>query len=151
MAALRVVLDTNVLPSGIAYPGSISGKIVAAWRRGSVEVLLSDYILEELRRVLPRLAHRHGLSATEIDDLVDTLSIQCDVIEPAEPAGVVLHDIDDQPVLGTLLAALQTSGADYLITGDGDLLAVAGSYPIISPADFWAAHGTVGTGPVDVE
>ena len=149
MAALRVVLDTNVLLSGIAYPGSIPGKIVAAWRRGSVEVLLSDYILEELRRVLPRLAHRHGLSATQIDDLVDALAIQCDLIEPAEPAGVVLRDIDDRPVLGTLLAALQTSGTDYLITGDGDLLAVSQSYPIISPADFWAAHGTIGTGPID--
>lgn len=151
MAALRVVLDTNVLLSGIAYPGSIPGKIMAAWRHGSVEVLLSDYILEELRRVLPRLAHRHGLSATEIDDLVDALSIQCDLIEPAEPQGAVLRDIDDQPVLGTLLAALQSSGADYLITGDRDLLAVAQSYPIISPADFWAAHGNVGTEPFDID
>lgn len=149
MAALRVVLDTNVLLSGIAYPGSIPGKIMAAWRHGSVEVLLSDHILEEPRRVLPKLAHRHGLSATEIDDLVDALSIQCDVIEPTEPEGVVLRDIDDQPVLGTLLAALQSSGADYLITGDRDLLAVAQSYPIISPANFWATHGGAGTGTID--
>ncbi len=151
MAALRVVLDTNVLLSGIAYPGSIPGKIVAAWRHGSIDVLLSDYILEELRRVLPRLVHRHGLSATQIDDLVDALSIQCDLIEPTAPQDPVLRDINDQPVLGTLLAALQSSAVDYLITGDGDLLAVAQSYPIISPAAFWAAHGTVGAGPVDIE
>ena len=51
MAALRVVLDTNVLLSGIAYPASVPGKIMAAWRHGSVEVLLSAYILDELRRV----------------------------------------------------------------------------------------------------
>ncbi len=105
MAALRVVLDTNALLSGIAYPDSIPGKILTAWRRGSVEVLLSDYILEELRRVLPKLAHRHGLSTIDIDDLVDTLSIQAEVIEPAEPEGIVLRDIDDRPVSGTLLAA----------------------------------------------
>lgn len=146
MVALRVVLDTNVLLSGIAYPDSIPGKILTAWQRGSVEVLLSDYILEALRRVLPKLAHRHGLSAIDIDDLVDTLSIQADVIEPAEPEGMVLRDIDGQPVLGTLLAALRSSGADYLITGDRDLLAVAQHYPIISPADFWAAHGSLETG-----
>ena len=59
---LRVVVDTNVLLSGIAYPGSIPGKIIAVWRHGSIDVLLSSFILEELRRVLPRLAHRHGLS-----------------------------------------------------------------------------------------
>jgi len=71
MATLRVVLDTNVLLSGLAYPSSVPGRILAAWRHGSVDVLLSVYILEELRRVLPRLANRHGLSAAEIDDLVD--------------------------------------------------------------------------------
>ena len=70
MATLRVVLDTNVLLSGIAYPASIPGKIISAWRHGSVDVLLSTYILEKLRRVLPRLAHRHGLTLPEIDDLL---------------------------------------------------------------------------------
>jgi uncharacterized protein len=50
MATLRVVLGTNVLLSGIAYPASIPGKIMAAWRHGSIEVLLSSFILDELRR-----------------------------------------------------------------------------------------------------
>ncbi len=140
MATLRVVLDTNVLLSGIAYPASVPGKILAAWRHGSVEVLLSDYILDGLRRVLPRLAHRHGLSASEIDDLVDALSIQAEVIEPAASSTPDLRDPKDQDVLGTLLAALQTSAADYLITGDKDLLVLADRHPIITPADFWAKH-----------
>lgn len=140
MAALRVVLDTNVLLSGIAYPASVPGKILAAWRHGSVEVLLSTYILDELRRVLPRLAHRHGLTSAEIDDLVDALSIQAEVVEPLPQAEPALRDIDDQPVLGTLLAALKLSAADYLITGDKDLLALADRYPIVDPAQFWATH-----------
>lgn len=140
MAALRVVLDTNVLLSGIAYPASVPGKIMAAWRHGSVEVLLSAYILDELRRVLPRLAHRHGLTLAEIDDLVDILSIQAEVIEPLPGVEPDLRDVDDRPVLGTLLAALKTSGVDYLITGDKDLLAMAERYPIVAPAKFWATH-----------
>lgn len=140
MAALRVVLDTNVLLSGIAYPASVPGKIMAAWRHGSVDVLLSGYILDELRRVLPRLAHRHGLSMAEIDDLVDALSIQAEVIEPLPVAEQDLRDADDQPVLGTLLAALKTSGADYLLTGDKDLLVLAERYPIMAPGTFWATH-----------
>jgi putative PIN family toxin of toxin-antitoxin system len=140
MATLRVVLDTNVLLSGIAYPASVPGKILAAWRHGSVEVLVSDYILDELRRVLPRLAHRHGLSASEIDDLVDALSIEAEVIEPATGSTSDLRDPKDEDVLGTLIAGLQTSAADYLITGDKDLLALADRHPILSPADFWAKH-----------
>ena len=140
MATLRVVLDTNVLLSGIAYPASVPGKILAAWRHGSVDVLLSVYILEELRRVLPRLAHRHGLTLAEIDDLVDVLSIQAEVIDPLPGMESELQDINDLPVLGTLLAAIKTSDADYLITGEKDLLALAGRYPILAPAKFWTAH-----------
>lgn len=140
MATLRVVLDTNVLLSGIAYPASVPGKIMAAWRHGSIDVLLSPYLLDELRRVLPRLAYRHGLTLEEIDDLVDVLSIQAEVIEPLHGIEPDLRDVDDQPVLGTLLAARKTSGADYLITGDKDLLAIADRYPIVAPAKFWETH-----------
>lgn len=140
MATLRVVLDTNVLLSGIAYPASVPGKVMSAWRHGSIDVLLSAYILDELRRVLPRLAHRHGLTLAEIEDLVDALSIQAEIIEPIPCAEPDLRDIDDLPVLGTLLAALKTSGVDYLITGDKDLLVMAERYPIVAPAKFWAAH-----------
>jgi uncharacterized protein len=141
VATLRVVLDTNVLLSGLAYPASVPGKIMAAWRHhGSIEVLLSAYILDELRRVLPRLQHRHGLTAAEIGDMVDVLSIQAELIEPLSSVEPDLRDAGDQPVLGTLLAALNTTGADYLITGDKDLLALAERYPIVAPAQFWTTH-----------
>lgn len=135
-----MVHDTNVLLSGIAYPASVPGKIFGAWRHGSIEVLLSDYILDELGRVLPRLAHRHGLRASEIDDLVDALSIQTQVIEPATGSAPDLRDPKDEDVLGTLNAALQISVADYLIMGDKDLLMSADRHPIITPADYWAKH-----------
>lgn len=140
-AALRVVLDTNVLLSGLAYPGSVPGKIVAAWRHGSIDVILSDFILDELRRVLPRLVHRHGLSVVEIDDLVDILSIQVDLVDPVVEEGTSLRDRADVPVLGTLIAALRSGHAACLITGDKGLLALADRFPVLTPADFWARHG----------
>ena len=141
MATLRVVLDTNVLLSGIAYPASIPGKIIAAWRYGSVDVVLSGFILDELRRVLPRLANSHLLSAVEIEDLVDILSIQVEIVDPLPNQTPDLRDPNDLPVLGTLLAAQRAGGADYLVTGDKDLLAMSGSFPIVTPAQFWAMHG----------
>ena len=55
MASLRVVLDTNVLVSALAYPGSIPGRILNAWREGEIDLVLSRYILDEMVRVLPRL------------------------------------------------------------------------------------------------
>jgi putative PIN family toxin of toxin-antitoxin system len=142
-STLRVVVDTNVLLSGIAFPGSIPGKIIAAWRHGSVEVLLSEFILDELRRVLPRLAHRHGLSAAEIDDLADILAIQAELVAPLPATDPALRDANDRPVLGTLLAALHHGSAECLITGDKDLLVLGDSFPILSPAEFWARHGSL--------
>ncbi len=105
-----------------------------------MDVQLSVYILDELQRVLPRLNHRHGLTLAEIGDLTDALSIQAEIIEPLPDADPDLRDAKDQPVLGTLLAALKTTGIDYLITGDKDLLALSACYPIVTPATFWATH-----------
>lgn len=141
MATLRVVLDTNVILSGLAYPGSAPGKIMQAWRTGAIEVFLSDFILEELRRVLPRLRHRHGLDNQEIDDLVDILSFQAERVVPYAVAADAIRDIDNLPVLGTSLAAQDMFAADYLVTGDKDLLSEAGKFSIITPAAFWVAHG----------
>lgn len=136
MPGLRVVLDTNVLVSGLAYPGSVPGRIVAAWRQGGLEVALSRYILDELVRVLPRLP-RIRMTSVEIRDLADSLMFLADIVEPEGAHDVNLRDPADQPALLTLLAAK----ADYLVTGDKDLLALASQYPILTPSGFWARHG----------
>ncbi|HEX3373213.1 MAG TPA: putative toxin-antitoxin system toxin component, PIN family [Edaphobacter sp.] len=136
MPALRVVLDTNVLVSGLAYPGSVPGHIVNVWRQGGLNVVLSRYILDEMSRVLPRLS-RVQLSPIEIRDLVDSFMFLADVVEPDEGEDPDLRDAGDQQVLGTLRA----SRADYLITGDKDLLALADKYSIVTPAAFWQRHG----------
>ena len=136
MPALRVVLDTNVLVSGLAYPGSVPGRIVGAWRHGSLDVALSHYILDEMARILPRLS-RVKLSSAEIRDLVDSFMFLADVVKPGNERDTNLRDPADQLVLATLKAA----HARYLITGDKDLLALADRYPIVSPADFWSRHG----------
>lgn len=136
MTGLRVVLDTNVLVSGLAYPASIPGRIVSLWRQGGLSVVLSRYILDETARVLPRLS-RIGLNAAEIRDLVDSLVFFADIVEPSPEPDAQLRDAADQQVLGTLRA----SDAIYLITGDKDLLELAERYPILTPAVFWARHG----------
>lgn len=136
MAALRVVLDTNVLVSGLAYPESNPGRILGMWRRGGIDLILSQYIVDEVARVLPRLPHVQ-LTASEIRDLVDSFVFLADIVEPIQEEEAGLRDAADQQVLGTLRA----SDASYLVTGDKDLLALSDRYPIITPADFWAKHG----------
>lgn len=136
-ATTSIVLDTNVLLSGTAYPNSVPGKIVSAWRCGSLDIILSQYILDELQRVLPKLNHRLGWSTRDIQDFVDSLVLLADIIEPVQSGDPSLRDSKDQPILGTLLA----SNAKYLITGDKDLLLLANKFPILRPAEFWNLHG----------
>jgi len=143
MLTLRVVLDTNVLLSGIAYPQSIPGRLLLAWRQGAFELLLSEYIIEEFRRVMPRLVHRHGLSSAEVDDLIESWMLQVDLLEPATSDDVMVRDAADVAVLGTFIAARALGNPCYLVTGDKDLLALAGAYSIVTPAEFWARHGKV--------
>ena len=136
MAGLRVVLDTNVLVSGLTYPASIPGRIIGAWRQGGIDLVLSRYILDEMARVLPRL-RRIALNPAEIRDLADSFLFLAEIVEPSAELEKILRDDADQKVLGTLHSAK----ADYLVTGDKDLLALAELYPIVTPALFWERHG----------
>lgn len=137
MSNLRVVLDTNVLLSGLAYPASVPGQIVAAWKQGAVDVILSRYVPDETLRSLPRMPPIR-LSPDEIRNLVDSLIFLAEVVEPTPVIEEGLRDEADLPILGTLIAAQ----AHYLITGDKDLLALGEKYSIVTPAGFWERHGS---------
>ena len=138
---MRVVIDTNVIVAGMAYPAGPPGRIVAAWRSGALQVVLSPWILVECARVLPRLKPFSTLSEAEINDLVELMAFAAEVVEPesgslTQAAEAQVRDVADEPVLATLLA----SGADLLVTGDKDLLALAKAFPILTPAEFCARH-----------
>ena len=75
--------------------------------------------------------------ALEIREFVDSLAFLADLVDPVQASEPLLRDVNDQPVLGTFLAA----NANYLVTGDKDLLALSALYPKVTPADFWQAHG----------
>lgn len=134
---MRVVLDTNVLISGLLFPGGPPSQLVDAWRGGAFDLLLSDFIIDEITRVWDHLAPRLKQMPSDLSDFLDMLVlrgevVQLDVAGLASAAATGLRDPNDVPILATLLRA----GADWLVTGDKDLLALAGSYPILTPAAF---------------
>lgn len=135
---MRVVIDTNVFVSGLMQPASLPGRILAAAIVGGFEVVLCDAILEEINAALwyPRVRKRIALSDDEIDRYLQSLRFVADVVDPAGVVCQVPGDRDDDVVLATLIAA----NADWLITGDAALLALADQYPIITPAKFAARH-----------
>ena len=138
---MQVVLDTNVLVSGLAFPSGPPGRIVSAWRAGAFSLVASEFMLDELARILPALSHRTGFSAADVRDFLDLIRAMSTIVELsadhlAQAQGSGLRDPDDAPILATFLA----SGADCLVTGDKDLLVLAGPWAILSPADFCARY-----------
>lgn len=136
-----MILDTNVIVAGIAYPTGPPGRIVTAWRSGVLQVVLSPWILTECARVLPRLRRFSTMSLGDIRDLVESLAFAADVVEPdllamKKAADAHVRDAADEPVLAALIA----SRADALVTGDKDLLALSHRLAILSPADFCARY-----------
>lgn len=49
---MKVVLDTNILVSGLMYPASTPGRIIAAWSEAQFDVVSSHEQLAEVARVL---------------------------------------------------------------------------------------------------
>jgi putative PIN family toxin of toxin-antitoxin system len=131
---MRVVLDTNVLLSGLMAPGGTPGKIVAAWRGAHFDLVLSEAMLEEIRRAFayPKIYARVGWGEEEIARFILLLRLKAEVVNIEGVTASVPRDAADNPVLATLLAG----EVDCLITGDNDLLALADRYPILTPAEF---------------
>jgi uncharacterized protein len=131
---MRVVIDTNVVLFGLIKPDSVPGHVLRAWRDGSFRFVLSEFLLEEIAVTLarPKIQAIVPWSAAQINRFVLELRAFCDVVEPADLDFKYPRDPDDIPVLAALIA----SGADLLVTGDRDLLALREQYPIETPAEF---------------
>lgn len=131
---MKVVLDTNVLISGLMLPDSIPGKIVSAWRNAHFDLLLSDPQLAEIAKVLayPKIAHRLQWEIHQIEQFVLLLRFKTHIVEIKQVEAEVPDDPDDNMILATFLAGR----AEYLVSGDSDLLALQHQYPILTPAEF---------------
>ena len=135
---MRVVIDTNVFVSGLMLPTSVPGRILAAAIAGGFEIVLCEAMLGEIGAALryPKVRKRIALSDEELDRYVQALRFMADVVDPVGAVVSVPDDRDDEVILATLVAA----EADWLVTGDATLLALADRYPIATPAEFAARH-----------
>ena len=132
LEVIRVVLDTNVLVSGLLFGGT-PGKLLDLWKTGTIRLTMSREMLDEFLRVLayPKLR----LSEEEIHYLlyVEVLP-HVEMVQGRPGAILIPTDPSDDMFLHCAVAA----GAKYIISGDRHLLQLK-SYKrikILSPAEF---------------
>ena len=133
---MRAVLDTNVLVSMALNPDGPFAPAWAAWRAGRFEVTVCDTLLNEVREVLARPKIAKRLNEADVSALTTLLNRHTLSFGLREPYPA-FRDEDDR----FLLALLETSRADVLVTGDGDLQALGehARAMIVSPALFLEA------------
>ena len=100
----RLVLDTNVLVSGMINAFGAPGRIIDLVREGHVEWVVDDRILSEYREVLVRPKFRSYFTVRDARDLVTFLEHNTHyVVATVHVAD--LPDPDDAPFLEVALTA----------------------------------------------
>ena len=132
--AIKVVLDTNTVLSALLFNQSKLSQFRILWQSGKIIPLGSKATISELIRVLTYAKFK--LSSTEQQSLLNDYLAYIQTINNIEKMTdpSVCRDINDVMFLELAIAGK----ADYLITGDKDLLAVQQkfSFKIITPAAF---------------
>lgn len=130
---IRVILDTNVLVSGLLAAAGNPAKILLAWQEGAFEVVVSARLLEELMEVLarPKIARRIGPDdAREFVAKLRRMAIEVD--DPPAQRGLAPDPGDD-----FIVAVARAASCSVIVTGDRDLRLLPGTGPRrMSPRDF---------------
>jgi len=128
---MKLVLDTNVFVSAFLWggkPKEVLLRIIA----GEDELFISEDLLTELKAVLRRPKFR--LNDEFIDVFLEELgNVSKKILMKGKPRKLS-RDAGDDKVLACALAA----GADYIVTGDDDLLVLKKirAIPIVSPSAY---------------
>jgi len=128
---VRTVFDTNVLVAAFVTEG-ICSKILIRGRKKQFHLIVCPIILQEFDRVLIK---KFSATRNEARSALQIVSEAIhSVVRPSPLVQSVCRDPDDDAILACALEA----GADYLVTGDVDLLELKTfkGIRIVTPRDF---------------
>ena len=132
---MRLVLDTNVVVSGLLWRSAPSQLLVAA-EVGEIDLFTSRPLLVELSGVLARSKFARAIEAVGLthNELVLSYAELVNLVVPASIPPTIAADLSDDQVLACAVAAQ----ADFIVSGDKHLHSLGGSYEgvrIVSPAE----------------
>jgi len=128
---VKIFPDTNVLISAFSTRGLCAELYEEILARH--ELVCGEVVLDELRRIL---STKLKVPNARVDEVLRALRRNPVYPKPTETSSYQIRDPDD----GWVLATAISSGADILVTGDRDLLAVRGDVDelrIMPPRELW--------------
>jgi len=134
---IRVVIDTNVVVSGLLF-GGVPGKLIRLWKSGRIRPLASSEIIEEYLRVLAY--PKFELSEEEINYLLYREILPHFEIVTTKPGRVI---VKEDPSDDMFIRCAAAGKANVIISGDQHLLALEsyGKLKIIAPSHFLKQPG----------
>lgn len=129
---LRVVFDTNTVISALLFAQGRLAWLRQYWRDGLCVSLISSTTALEVKRVLQ--CPKFRLSPEDQLELLSDYLPYCETVKATEKCSTLCRDRKDQPFLDLA----QSGKADLLVTGDNDLLSLAGEtvFTIESPEAY---------------
>lgn len=131
----RLVLDTNVVVSALLWGGKPLDLLALA-EQGEARLHASPPLIAELATTIakPKLARALAANGRSAAEQVADYRRLVTLTRRAMPEGAWSRDPDDDRIIACALAAR----ADFLVTGDDDLLSLEGigTLRIVSPADL---------------
>lgn len=128
---MKVVVDTNVLVSGVFF-GGMPSRVLEAWRDGKYDLAVSPEILEEYRQVGEELTRR--FEGVSLAPFIALLVMNAEIVEAPGLPEQVSRDRDDDKFVACAVAA----ECEYIVSGDKHLLEVSGyqGIDIVTPREF---------------
>lgn len=137
---MTIVLDTNAFVSAHLNRQGNEAQIMHLWRREQIAIALSSPLLNEYLRVLqyPRLQSYLQLSPSQLRKLAMDVKAAAVFVE-GRTSVTVCRDPNDNMVFACALEAQ----ADYIVSGDKDVLSVRNFYeiPTMTPKAFLEVYG----------
>lgn len=128
---MKVIVDTNVLVSGIFFSGP-PYEILNAWRDKRLQIVISPSIVEEYQRVGKELGEQ--FSEIDIEPFMELLMLEGHLFNAPLLLNSVCEDPDDEKFIACAIA----SQTKIIISGDKHLLKLSGhkNIEIIKPRLF---------------
>jgi len=132
---VRIVVDTNVLISGIFFTGA-PYKILQAWKENKFQIVFTPDIYSEYVRVAEHISNKYP--GIDISGILNLITVHAEIIQSTTLPTQVCEDPDDDKFIACALSGK----IEFIVSGDKHLLKLSGyeGIKILTPRSFYEAY-----------